>query len=163
MSGIASASGAASPDHSTSVVDGISRTGLTFQITATTTAQYLATAWAANTAYVAGQVVVNQRRVYRCTTSGTSAATGNGPLATGADIADGTVAWRGVAPFVNGFKITNVDSAIKVYWTIGEVATATIGDVIMASGGVALTVDDPSLISVIAASSTAVLTVAGLS
>lgn len=163
MNGLASTGGAQPPDNSTSVVSGISRTGLTFQKTASTTAAYLASAWAVSTAYSEGAVVVNQGRIYRCTTAGTSAATGNGPLTVGAGIADGTAVWRGVKAFTNGFKVTNNDTSIKVYWAIGEAATTTTGDVIAPGTGVGMTVSDPSLISVIAASGTPTLTIAGLS
>lgn len=160
---LASSDGPHAPNASVSTVDATSITGLTFQFTATTSAQYLAAAWTTAHSYTAGQVVVNQGRVYRCTTSGTSAATGNGPLTVGAGIADGTAIWRGVGPFVNGFKVTNTDASIKVYWALGEAASTTIGDAIMPGGGVGMTILDPSLVSVIAASSTVALTIAGLS
>ena len=50
------------------------------------------TTWAALTAYVTGNTVINAGRVYRCTTSGTSAASG-GPSATGTGITDGSAVW----------------------------------------------------------------------
>lgn len=50
------------------------------------------TTWAGATAYGIGNTVINSGRVYRCTTGGTSAASG-GPSATGTGITDGTVVW----------------------------------------------------------------------
>lgn len=50
------------------------------------------TAWAALTAYSIGNVVTNQGRVYKCTTGGTSAASG-GPSTTAASITDASVTW----------------------------------------------------------------------
>lgn len=51
------------------------------------------TVWAPLTAYGApGNVVRNASRIYRCSTSGTSAASG-GPSATGTGIVDGTAQW----------------------------------------------------------------------
>lgn len=49
--------------------------------------------WVALTAYVAGNVVLNAGRIYRCTTNGTSAASG-GPSAAVAGITDGTAVWE---------------------------------------------------------------------
>lgn len=64
-----------------------------------------APAWLASTAYVAGDLVLNDTtRIYECTTGGTSAGSG-GPTGTGSSIADGTVTWRYLAPaavFANG-------------------------------------------------------------
>lgn len=155
--------GAQTPSASTSIVDATSESGLTWQITASITAQRLARAWAPDTAYTAGQAVVNQRRIYRCITPGTSAATGHGPTATGDDIADGTATWRGCGPLVNGLTVTNNDASIKVYWAINEDATTTIGDVLpTGGGGKAMSVSDPSRVSIVAASGTPNVTIAGL-
>lgn len=49
-------------------------------------------AWAASTAYVIGDVVVNDGKYYTCDTDGTSDASG-GPTGTGANIVDGTTQW----------------------------------------------------------------------
>jgi hypothetical protein len=49
-------------------------------------------AWAGSKAYILGQHVLNGANLYRCTTPGTSAASG-GPTGTGASITDGTVTW----------------------------------------------------------------------
>lgn len=56
--------------------------------------QVTATAWLALTAYVAGVYVTNGGNTYRCTTSGTSAASG-GPTGTSttADLTDGSAHW----------------------------------------------------------------------
>lgn len=50
------------------------------------------TTWTALTVYSIGNVVVNSGRVYKCTTGGTSAASG-GPTSTASSITDGTVTW----------------------------------------------------------------------
>lgn len=72
-----------------------------FQVNGVLRADYVAistapiaapTTWAALTAYVSGNTVINSGRVYRCTTGGTSAASG-GPSATGTGITDGTAVW----------------------------------------------------------------------
>lgn len=49
-------------------------------------------AWAANTAYVVGNCVTNGGNLYRCTTAGTSAASG-GPTGYTFSIADNTAVW----------------------------------------------------------------------
>lgn len=142
-----------------------STTGLTFQVTATITPAPLATAWAVNTAYSLGQVVKNSSNIYRCTTAGTSAASGSGPTTLGAGITDGSAAWKGVGQFVNGFMLTNAAAAggSIVYWGFSDL-TATVGDAIYPGGlGKGISVADPTLIYVVTSSSTAVVTVAGLS
>jgi lysophospholipase L1-like esterase len=48
--------------------------------------------WQASTAYVIGNCVTNNGNLYRCTTAGTSAASG-GPTGAGFSIADNTVVW----------------------------------------------------------------------
>lgn len=68
-----------------------------FAITSTgiwdvTTSTALPSAWAANTAYVIGDRVLNGAHIYICDTNGTSAAAG-GPTGTGANIADNTTRW----------------------------------------------------------------------
>lgn len=63
------------------------KTGLTVGIPSSA-----APAWAANTAYTAGQVRTNGANIYTCSVSGTSAS-GGGPTGTAAGITDGTAAW----------------------------------------------------------------------
>jgi uncharacterized phage protein gp47/JayE len=53
----------------------------------------LATAWVNTTAYVLGDIVSNNTRIYVCITAGTSAGSG-GPTTTSTDITDNTVHWR---------------------------------------------------------------------
>ena len=53
-----------------------------------------APAWAASTAYVIGQEVVNGGNVYVCNGAGTSASSGGPTTATDAFITDGTVSWE---------------------------------------------------------------------
>lgn len=48
--------------------------------------------WQASTAYTVRKRVVNNKNVYECVTSGTSASSG-GPTGTDAEITDGTVTW----------------------------------------------------------------------
>jgi len=54
-------------------------------------------AWAASTAYTAGNLVSNGGNVYVCTTGGTSAGSG-GPTGTGTGITDNTAVWDYVSP-----------------------------------------------------------------
>lgn len=65
-----------------------------------TTAGAFAPAWAATTAYVAGQLVWNDtNKIYWCKTGGTSAGSGGPTGSTEAtDIADNTVTWRYLCP-----------------------------------------------------------------
>lgn len=164
MSGLASASGAQPPDHSTSIVGATSTSGMNWQLTATTTPQRLATPWAAATSYTAGQVVKANGRFYRCTTGGTSAATGNGPSTAGSSIADGTAVWKGVAALSNGLKISNVTAAGGqiVYWDWDANVSSSVGDAILAGGGFVTLSTDPTLIWVVTAAGTATLCIAGL-
>ena len=53
---------------------------------------YDAKPWAASTAYVVGDKVVNGAKVYQCDTAGTSAGSG-GPTGTGANISDNSARW----------------------------------------------------------------------
>lgn len=53
--------------------------------------------WLANTVYASGNVVVNNGLYYRCTTGGTSAASG-GPTGVATSVADNTVTWRYMPP-----------------------------------------------------------------
>jgi hypothetical protein len=50
-------------------------------------------AWAQSTAYALNALVAANGNIYKCTTAGTSAATGGGPTGTGTGIADGTAVW----------------------------------------------------------------------
>lgn len=54
-------------------------------------------AWAASTAYTAGETVSNGGNNYLCATAGTSAASG-GPTGTGTGITDGTAVWNYAPP-----------------------------------------------------------------
>lgn len=62
--------------------------------------KFYAAAWAATTAYVAGDIVVKSLLAYEATVAGTSG--GTGPTGTGAAIVDGTVTWKYVGPGVAG-------------------------------------------------------------
>jgi hypothetical protein len=58
---------------------------------------YNAPQWLPNTAYVVGNLVVNNNLIYRCTTGGTSAGAG-GPTGLGSGIVDGTAQWLQLRP-----------------------------------------------------------------
>jgi hypothetical protein len=55
--------------------------------------------WATSTAYALNAQVSAGGNVYKCTTAGTSASTGNGPTGTGTGITDGTAVWA----YVSGY------------------------------------------------------------
>lgn len=90
------------------LVSGLTITGLGDSITARSAYQpadislTAIPAWAANTAYVVGQIVKNGGYPYRCVTAGTSAGSG-GPSGTGSSIADNTAAWTYMPPTANRF------------------------------------------------------------
>lgn len=50
--------------------------------------------WSVSTAYTAGNLVSNAGAIYVCTTSGTSASSGDGPASAASSITDGTAVWR---------------------------------------------------------------------
>jgi hypothetical protein len=73
-------------------------------------------AWAASTAYSAGDQVANDtNKIYRCITGGTSAASG-GPTGTSTSITDGTVTWKWVGNLLNpGSTSSGVDPDRPTY------------------------------------------------
>jgi len=79
------------------------------------------TVWTALTAYVVGNVVTNQGRLYRCTTSGTSAASG-GPSSLNTSITDGSVIWTSL-----GNKITINLRELATYDTSRITVVSTTG------------------------------------
>jgi hypothetical protein len=92
-------------------------------ITAGLTAAIDPTAWAVTTAYTVGEHVTNDTspvKIYKCTTAGTSAASG-GPTGTSSAITDGTVVWQYVGSKSN---VTATDGTTKV-----TVAADTVADV----------------------------------
>lgn len=62
-------------------------------------------AWAQNTAYAVGANVEANNQIYRCTSAGTSAASGTGPSGVGTVINDGTVVWRWINAQAIGAKL----------------------------------------------------------
>jgi hypothetical protein len=70
-----------------------------------------ASTWAGSTAYDKDAFVINGGNVYRCTTAGTSAATG-GPTGTGINIVDGTAVWSFVSagPLVTWKQFGAIDA-----------------------------------------------------
>lgn len=57
-----------------------------------------ATPWAPSTNWVAGEVCTNGGGIYLCTVEGDAASSGPGPIATTADVVDGTLHWFYVGP-----------------------------------------------------------------
>ena len=102
----------------------------------------LVPAWAASTAYVVNNLVQNGGIVYRCTTAGTSAASG-GPTGAAASISDGSVVWTNQYWFCN--KSTNDPLTWTEAFSLGRVvwdpATgaqgpyACLGNLIVVNGG----------------------------
>ena len=78
--------------------------------------------WAASKAYVLNQQVVNGGNVYKCTTAGTSAASG-GPSGTGTGITDNTAVWA----YVDTADMTLDNSNIAVNQAVA-VNTFTLND-----------------------------------
>lgn len=62
-------------------------------------------AWAQSTAYALGANVEANNQIYRCVSSGTSAASGSGPSGVGTVINDGTVVWRWINAQAIGAKL----------------------------------------------------------
>ncbi len=83
-------------------------------------------AWAPSTAYVIGNMVLNDKKAYWATVAGTSAGSG-GPTGTGGAIVDGGVTWKyaSVALYAQqqiGLDITNASS-----FNLGGTATGAVG------------------------------------
>lgn len=78
-------------------------TGLTVGLTATA-----APTWAGSTAYALDEFVTNGTNQYKCTTAGTSAASG-GPTGTGSGIIDGTAVWEYCSVANADIQVNNVD------------------------------------------------------
>jgi hypothetical protein len=78
--------------------------------------------WAASKAYVLNQQVVNGGNVYKCTTAGTSAASG-GPTGTGTGITDSTAVWA----YVNTADMTLDNTNIALNQSVA-VNTFTLTD-----------------------------------
>ena len=63
-------------------------------------------AWANSTAYIVGDKVTNDNKLYKCSQAGTSAASGNGPTGTGGSpIDDGSAKWTYVSSTLTGAGI----------------------------------------------------------
>jgi hypothetical protein len=81
--------------------------------------------WAASTAFAVGQQVnADGGKVYKCTTAGTSAASG-GPAGTGASITDGGCVWQyiGVAELIldnTNFALGQAFAISNYSWTAGN-------------------------------------------
>jgi hypothetical protein len=70
-------------------------------------------AWAPSTAYTLAQIRTNGGNTYRCTTGGTSAASG-GPSGTGTGIADGTAVWAYVDPALGTAPAWTASTAYRI-------------------------------------------------
>jgi len=81
--------------------------------------------WAASTSFVVGQQVnADSGKVYKCTTAGTSAASG-GPAGTGASITDGGCVWQyiGVVELIldnTNFALGQAFAISSYSWTAGN-------------------------------------------
>lgn len=78
-------------------------------------------AWQINTAYLAGNLVVNGANAYECTVAGTSAGAG-GPTGQGIGIIDGTATWKfyegkwtATTAYAAGAVVTNSTSPVRLY------------------------------------------------
>lgn len=75
------------------------------------------TAWGTSTPYLLNARVVNAGNIYRCTSPGTSAASGGGPTGTSASITDGTVTWA--------YLGVNSGAVIDAYPALAALAATT--------------------------------------
>lgn len=80
--------------------------------------------WAASTAFVVDQRVIRNGNVYRCTTAGTTAASG-GPSGTGTGITDGSAVWAYVG--AADMEINNTNIAVGQTVTVNSY-TRTAGN-----------------------------------
>lgn len=69
--------------------------------------------WLASTAVLVGQYVTNGGNLYRCTTAGTTAASG-GPTGTGSGITDGTAVWAYVQAGAGDITLANTSVQLGV-------------------------------------------------
>ena len=104
------------------VIKGTTATGQFIESGFTTTPTVATdTNWAASTAYIVGDVVVNDSdKVYVCDTAGTSAGSG-GPTGTNANITDGSTRWDYLRTGSTYFKVlrkdlTSVEDDVIVGW-----------------------------------------------
>jgi hypothetical protein len=89
-------------------------------------------AWQASTAYVIGDVVINDDgKVYTCDTDGTSASSG-GPTGTGSNIADGTTRW----------DYTSTIKALSFATTTGDAGYGTYHGFVTSGGHFLLYADE---------------------
>ena len=104
------------------IIKGTTATGQFIESGFTTTPTVATdTNWAASTAYIVGDVVVNDSdKVYVCDTAGTSAGSG-GPTGTGSNITDGSTRWDYLRTGSTYFKVlrkdlSSVASDVVVGW-----------------------------------------------
>ena len=104
------------------IIKGTTATGQFIESGFTTTPTIATDAnWAATTAYIVGDVVVNDSdKVYVCDTAGTSAGSG-GPTGTGSNITDGSTRWDYLRTGSTYFKVpkkdlSSVASDVVVGW-----------------------------------------------
>jgi hypothetical protein len=117
-----------------------------------TTAGAFAPAWVISTAYVAGQLVLNDtNKIYYCITAGTSAGSG-GPTGNteGTDITDNTVTWRYLCPLAvfTTMWTPTVPLVGSATWDPGNIANgaqttttitvtgAALGDIVLGSNSI---------------------------
>lgn len=134
---------------------------ITWQVSVTATPASIAPAWAGTTGYLVGRVAVNNYKLYRCITAGTSAGSG-GPTGTSTDITDGTVHWRFLkanTQFRGGAILRNLSgSTVPLFYSDATLA-ATNGSELPPSQGDVLQAPDLSAVYACTASGTATATV----
>ncbi len=73
------------------------------------------TPWTVSTAFALNALMTANGNLYKCTTAGTTAATGTGPAGTGTGIADGTAVWAYVSP-AGSIQYMQVRNAGVIIW-----------------------------------------------
>lgn len=135
----------------------------TWQVTAGASVKPLVPIWLTVTAYIVGEAVTIGGAAWRCTTAGSSGATG--PTGTTTSV-DGTVTWTYVGPvataFPNGFAAVNTDGTSIVYYGTSPAITTTKGSAALPISGGAITLPaSPALLYVVAGAN-AIVTVTAL-
>jgi uncharacterized phage protein gp47/JayE len=112
-------------------------------VTLTSATIAAAKGWAPTTAYVLGDIRANDSRIYRCSTAGTSAASG-GPTGTGTDITDNGAHWRYLgagtgyvtvsaeaegtgATVANAYALTTIVTPVAGWSNVTNILDAVIG------------------------------------
>lgn len=158
--------GPQTPELSVSNVSAQSEAGLVWQLSVSGSDVRLAKLWATGATVAVGDVMVMTNGNVGRVVAQTGATGLKAPTTTGPSVPDGLVTWRIVPPFLNGVKVTNTSSATDgtgtIYTAIGEVASITTGDALLAGASEVDDINDPSLFHLIANPGPVVVTVKGL-